>query len=65
MIYDFPRKARIDFLTPAETAIHEAIQKIEIMDADTRLTDAILLLIQAQDKVAEYVDGSLEKYNKS
>jgi hypothetical protein len=50
---------RIDMLrwTPAERAIHAAIEAVEAAGADVRLTDAVILLSQAQGKVADYVDG--------
>ena len=57
MSNEIPRRNRIDKLTPAEKAIHDAINKVEIMDADERLTQAQILLAQAQEKVADYVDG--------
>ena len=52
-----PRRARVDQYSPAEKSIHEAIQEVEKMPADERLTDAVRLLQEAQDKVADYVDG--------
>lgn len=52
-----PRRARIELFTPAEKAIYEAMQKIEEMPADVRLTDAVVLLQEAQNKVADFVDG--------
>lgn len=55
---NFPRKACLDKLEPAEKAIYDAMQKVEEMPADVRLTDAGVLLKQAFDKVAEYVDNS-------
>jgi len=50
---------RIDMLrwTPAERAIYEAIQAVEALPPDVRLTDAVILLGQAQTKVADFVDG--------
>jgi len=59
MLKDFPRRARTDLLTPAEDAIREAAMKIELMEADERLTDALELLDKAQNKVADYVDEQL------
>ena len=56
---DIPR--RIDILrnTPAELAIRNAILAVEAMAADTRLTDAVVLLMQAREKVADFVDANL------
>lgn len=55
---------RIDMLrwTPGERAIFEAVQIVEGMGADVLLTETVVLLGQARDKVAEFVDqnpGSL------
>lgn len=56
---DIPRKAYLNLLTPAETAIVRAIEAVEQAGADPRLTDAINLLSSAKDKVAEYIDAEL------
>jgi len=49
---------RVDTLrhTPAEAAIHNAILAVEAVGADPLLTDAVLLLSEAQEKVADFVD---------
>lgn len=52
-----PRRIRMDNWTPAETAIYQAMQKVEEAGADVRLTDAVILLQQAREMVADYVDG--------
>lgn len=44
---------------PAEKAIYDAMQEVENMEGDVRLTDAVILLEQAQEKVAEYIDEQL------
>lgn len=44
-------------MTPAELAILEAMRAVEALPADTRLTDAVVLLQQARDKVSDFVDG--------
>lgn len=54
---DIPRRARLDQWTPAELAIQEAVDAVEAMGADVRLTDAVVLLAAARDSVADYVDG--------
>lgn len=53
---DIPR--RIDHLrfTPAETAITEAMVAVEKAGCDPLLTEAVVLLTQARQKVADYVD---------
>jgi hypothetical protein len=52
-----PRRCRLDLLTPAERAIVDAVCAVEALPADTRLTDAVVLLQSARDKVADFVDG--------
>ena len=52
-----PRRCRIDLSTPAETAIRAAVRAVEVTGCDERLTDAVVLLSQAQDKVADYLEG--------
>ena len=54
---DIPR--RIDTLrhTEAEKKISEAMQAVENLPADVRLSDAVSLLSAARDSVADFVDG--------
>lgn len=51
-----PRRCRLDLMVPAETAITDAIEEVELMSAHPLLTEAIILLQQAREKVADYVD---------
>jgi len=51
------RRSDINRYSLAETAIRGAVIAVERMPADPRLTDAVMLLTQAKDKVADYVDG--------
>lgn len=41
----------------AEVAIYVAVQSVEAMGADRRLTEAINLLRMARHRVADFVDG--------
>lgn len=50
------RRAYIDKMTPAELAILEAMQLVEKMGADDRLSDAVTLLHKAKEAVADFVD---------
>lgn len=52
-----PRRIRLDQNIAAELKIYEAIQEVERLDADIRLTEAVMLLGQAKEKVADWVDG--------
>lgn len=54
---DIPRRNRIDLNTPAELAIRKACEEVEKIGADIRLTDAVNLLHQAREKVADFLDG--------
>ena len=55
---DIPRRARVDLYTPAETAIRNAMIVVEEAGAHPLLTEAITLLSQAKDKVADFVDSA-------
>lgn len=48
-------------MTPAELAIHNAIGVVEEAGCDVRLTNAVVLLGEAKDYVADFVDGVPEK----
>lgn len=54
-----PRRIRSDLATPTEVAIRAAMRAVENMPADVRLTDAGVLLGEALDKVAAYVDEQI------
>ena len=54
---DFPRRNRLDLMSPAELAITTAMGAVEEAGADVRLTEAVNLLGQARDKVADVVNG--------
>ncbi len=55
-----PRRNRVDKMTPAELAITKAMESVEEAGCDTRLTEAVILLGEARDKVADFVDGNHE-----
>jgi len=57
LIDGLPRRNRIDLLTPAEKAIYDAMQAVENLPPDVRLTDAVCLLQAARDKVADFVES--------
>lgn len=54
---DIPRRAFIEKQTEAERKIQEAVDAVEKMGADVRLTEAVILLGKAKDRVADFVDG--------
>jgi hypothetical protein len=43
--------------TPAEAAIFAAMQEVEAMGASKALTDAVILLQKARDRVADHAEG--------
>lgn len=53
------RKNTLCFNVKAELAIYNAMQEVETLEADTRLTDAVILLAKAKDLVSEYVDEKI------
>lgn len=57
MSNEIPRRNRLDQNTPAELAIRAAVDAVEALPADVRLTGAVVLLQQARELVADYVDG--------
>lgn len=59
-MYKPPRRVRIDLASPAEKAIRDAMRAVEVMAADVRLSQAVVLLGQALDKVADYVDDEVK-----
>lgn len=54
---DIPRRIRVDLQTPAEGAIRAAIGAVEATGAHYHLTRAVVLLSEALDAVADFVDG--------
>lgn len=54
---EIPRRAMLEQFTPAERAIYDAVALVEEMGADVRLTKAVVLLGQARDAVADFVDN--------
>lgn len=51
-----PRRSRLDLNEPAEIAIRNAVNEIEKIGADTRLTEAVMLLAKAKDLVSDFID---------
>jgi hypothetical protein len=56
MINGFPRRGRLEYNVGAELAIRQAIATVEGMGAHQLLTDSSVLLQQALEKVADYVE---------
>lgn len=54
---EISRRNRLYLNTPAEKAIHDAIQEVEEVGADPKLTDVVIMLVKAKDLLSDYVDG--------
>lgn len=61
MLDNFPRRNCVDHFSPAELAIWKAKQVVEEAGCHPLLTEAVVLLGQAQDKVADYVEQEQEE----
>lgn len=53
---DIPRRDRLDQNTRPELAIRAAVDAVESAGCDSLLTDAVNLLHQAREKVADFMD---------
>ncbi len=53
----FPTRNSVDWFSPAELAIREAMYAVENAGASIALTDAINLLAKARARVADHVEG--------
>ena len=56
MVDGIPRRARVDLQTSAEGAIRAAIDAVEMAGAHPLLTDAVCLLGEALEKVADFTE---------
>lgn len=56
---NFPRRNRLDLNTPSELSIFNAIQEVEKVGADPRLTDIVIMLGKAKDLLSDYVDSKM------
>lgn len=52
----FPRRHQMQRWCAGERLIQEAVDEVERMGADVRLTDAVNLLGAARDRVADFID---------
>lgn len=57
-VTDFPRRNRLDLNTPAELSIYNAMQEVEKLPANEKLTEAVMLLAKAKDLVSDFVDSN-------
>lgn len=54
---EIPRRNRLDLNTSAEKYIYDAMQEVEKLPADAKLTEAVTLLAKAKDLVSDFVDA--------
>lgn len=54
----FPRRIRKDLMTPSELIICNAIEEVEKLGADEKLTKAVMALLTAKDLVSDYIDAT-------
>lgn len=59
------RKNRLDLNEPAELAIYYAMQEVEKLPADVRLTKAVTLLSEAKELVGDFIDEQLNNSMKT
>jgi len=53
---EIPRRIRLDQMTPEELAIYNLVGEIEILGAHPILTDVVVLLGKARERLADWVD---------
>lgn len=53
-----PTRIDMQWMTPAELAIMEAMKAVEVAGASEALTDAVTLLSKARDRVADHVEAA-------
>ena len=54
---EVPRRLRLDQMFPAELAVVAAVQEIEKLPPDLRLTEALNLLHKAKERIADFFDN--------
>lgn len=58
-----PRRNQLDKNFPAEKAVYEAMQKVEELDANVKLTEAVIHLQKAKELLADHFDEIVRKRN--
>lgn len=61
MTQGMPRRCDVRLRTPAEVAIYAAIEAVENIGADPRLTHAVMSLTSAAEAVGDYIEDELHK----
>lgn len=55
------RNNDISLMTSAELAIYNAMQEVEKLGADTRLSNAVVYLMQAKAEVSYFIDQQIKE----
>lgn len=55
-----PRRINMAEWTDAEKAIQNAVNEVEKVGADPRLTDVVVMLSNARNLLADYIDDTLK-----
>jgi len=63
-VLGFPRRIDTEQMTEAELAITKAMEEVEKAGCHPFLTDAVVLLSEAREKVADFVDKKELKMSK-
>ena len=63
-IANFPRRSVYDEMTEEEKGIQEIVWGIEKLGCDPLLTEAQLLLLEAKDRLSDYVDKKIADNTK-
>jgi hypothetical protein len=53
----FPRRSTLEAMTPEETAIYNCIQAVEMLGAHPLLTECVIKLGEAKDKLSDWIDS--------
>jgi hypothetical protein len=53
-----PRRSKMECWTPAERATYDLTQQIEALGCHPLLTDAVVLLSQVRDKIADWCENT-------
>ena len=60
---NIPRRNQLNLNIPAEIAIQNAINEIEVLGANEVLTDIVIMLNESKNMLSDYIDGI--KYSRN
>lgn len=56
----FPRRSNVTDMTPEELQLRECIHRVEELGAHPLLTETVVLLAQAKEKLADFLDAQID-----